>query len=90
MKKSNPKLALIIFPVFIVLFLLLPVDGMIGAFISGAISSLLTYPIAKLLRIDTCVYYNHKGEKITKNEYEKLENKIDYSGLNFLKDKKRK
>jgi hypothetical protein len=90
MKKSNPKLALIMLPIFIALFLLLPVDGMIGTFISGTISSLLTHPIAKLLKVDTCVYYNHKGEKITKSEYEKLENKIDYSGLNFLKDKKRK
>jgi len=84
MRKTNWKIILFIFaPSFFVMYFLFGFGGAIGAGINALLAYIPVYVITKLFNIDMNVYYDHSGKKITKEEYEKLDNKIDY-GFHWL------
>lgn len=64
--------------------------GVINAVIVGILAYIPVYLITKLFKLNMNIYYDHKGNKITKQEYEKLDNKVDYGFSWFPKSRKRK
>lgn len=57
--------------------------GAIPAAIVAALAYIPVWLITKIFKLDMNVYYDHKGNKITKEGYEKLDNKVDY-GFNWF------
>lgn len=84
MRKTNWKVILFIWiPSFLIISFVFGLEGAIGAGFNALIAYIPTYLITKLLKIDINVYYDHRGKSITKEEYEKLDDKIDY-GFSWL------
>lgn len=74
MRKTNWKVILLIYTPFLIISM-----GFFSAGILGpAIAWVLTLIVVKVFKIDMNVYYDHKGNRITKEKYEKLDNKVDY------------
>ncbi len=62
--------------------------GVIGAAITATLAYVPLILIMKFFNIDINLYYNHDGRQITKEEYEKIDNKVDYGFRLFQKKKK--
>lgn len=79
MRKTNWKVILFIWaPSFLVMYFLFGLGGAIGAAINALLAYIPVLVITKLFKIDMNVYYDHNGKSITKEQYEKLDNKVDY------------
>ena len=84
MRKTNWKVILFIWaPSFLVIYFLFGFGGAIGAAINALLAYIPVLMIIKLFKIDMNVYYDHNGKSITKEQYEKLDNKVDY-GFQWL------
>ena len=71
MRKTNWKIMPILLP-FLLLFMLFNQGGVIDAAINGLLALIPLFIITRIFKIDLNVYYDKKGKKITKEEYEKL------------------
>lgn len=84
MRKTNWKIIIFIWvPSFLLISWLFGLGGAIGAGINAVLAYIPVFIVTRLFKLDMNVYYDHKGNKITKEEYEKLDKKIDY-GWNWI------
>lgn len=82
-KKPNWKINIFLYIPFLALFFIIINGGMIGAMISAVLAYVPVRLIIKIFRIDPYVYYGLDGKSITREEYEKLDNKVEYEHKGF-------
>lgn len=79
MRKTNWKVIIFGFAPIFILLALIGFGGALGALLAMAI----LWVVTKIFRIDMNVYYDRKGNRITKGEYKKLKEKVDF-GFKWL------
>lgn len=91
MKKIKVSVIIYFAIAFLLIILLLNSRGVttggLGAGIIGLIVWWAITLVYKIFNLDMSVYYNHQGKKITKGEYEKLANKVDFTAPFWKKNK---